>query len=150
MAWSHVGRSAGVLTALVPATSLGPIAVIFAMLAAVLGNVIYPRFARIQEPGLLWRRYWQILGSHAALALALLAITAMFPHALLRALGPKYAHLEKELFLMMLSAVILSILGCILEFGRARKSRIGMLDDLGNRFGRNAAHFPNPFQTNTP
>jgi O-antigen/teichoic acid export membrane protein len=100
--------------------ALGRIAVIFAMLASVMGNVIYPRFARVQEAGVLWRRYWQILGGHAALAFALLAFTAAWPEALLWVLGPKYAHLEKELFLMMLSAVMFSILGCMWQLNVAR------------------------------
>ena len=100
--------------------ALGRIAVIFAMLASVMGNVIYPRFARVQEVGLLWRRYWQILAGHAALALGLLALTALFPAALLWVLGPKYSHLEKELFLMMLSAVLFSILACMWQLNVAR------------------------------
>ncbi len=100
--------------------ALGRIAVIFAMLASVMGNVIYPRFARVQEGGLLWRRYWQILAGHAALALALLAFTAIFPDALLWVIGPKYAHLDKELFLMMLSAVLFSILACMWQLNVAR------------------------------
>jgi O-antigen/teichoic acid export membrane protein len=100
--------------------ALGRIAIIFAMLASVMGNVIYPRFARVQEMGMLWRRYWQILGGHAALALGLLAFTALFPDALLWVLGPKYSHLEKELFLMILSAVLFSILACMWQLNVAR------------------------------
>jgi O-antigen/teichoic acid export membrane protein len=100
--------------------ALGRIAVIFAMLASVMGNVIYPRFARVQEPQLLWRRYWQILGGHAVLALLLLLITALIPHALLWVLGPKYAHLDKELFLMVLNAVLFSILACMWQLNVAR------------------------------
>ena len=100
--------------------ALGRLAVIFAVLASVMGNVVYPRFARVQEPQLLWRRYWQILGGHAVLALVLLGITAAFPDALLWVLGPKYAHLEKELFLMMLSAVLFSVLACMWQLNVAR------------------------------
>ena len=100
--------------------ALGRLAVIFAMLASVMGNVIYPRFARVQEPGLLWRRYWQILGGHAALALLLLAFAGLFPEPLLWVLGPKYAHLRHELFLMVLSAVLFSILACMWQLNVAR------------------------------
>jgi O-antigen/teichoic acid export membrane protein len=110
----------GSATGVAEVGALGRIAVIFAMLASVMGNVIYPRFARVQEPGMLWRRYWQILGGHAALALALLAFTAVWPEALLWVLGPKYSHLQKELFLMMLSAVMFSILGCMWQLNVAR------------------------------
>lgn len=100
--------------------ALGRIAVIFSVLATVMGNVIYPRFARIQDSRHLWRRYWQVLGAHAAVALALLGFTALAPQALLWVLGPKYAHLEKELFLMMLSAVMFSTLACMWQLNVSR------------------------------
>jgi O-antigen/teichoic acid export membrane protein len=100
--------------------ALGRIAVIFTMLASLMGNVFYPRFARVQETHLLWRRYWQILGGHAAVALGLLLFTALFPDALLWVLGQKYSHLDKELFLMVLSAVLFSILACMWQLNVAR------------------------------
>ena len=110
----------GSATGVAEVGALSRIAVIFAMLASVMGNVIYPRFSRVQESGMLWRRYWQILGGHAAVALALLAFTALWPDALLWVLGPKYLHLDHELFLMMLSAVMFSILGCMWQLNVAR------------------------------
>jgi O-antigen/teichoic acid export membrane protein len=110
----------GNVTGVAEVGALGRLAVIFAMLASVMGNVFYPRFARVQEAGLLWRRYWQILGFHAAIALGLLALTALFPQALLWVLGPKYSHLEKELFLMILSGVLFSILACMWQLNIAR------------------------------
>jgi O-antigen/teichoic acid export membrane protein len=110
----------GSATSVADVGALGRLAVIFSVIASVMGNVIYPRFARVQERGLLWRRYWQILGSYAVLAFALLAFTALFPHAFLWVIGPKYAHLEKELFLMVLSAVLFSILACMWQLNVAR------------------------------
>lgn len=110
----------GSVTAVAEIGALGRLAVIFSMLASVMGNVVYPRFARVQEPQLLWRRYWQILGVHAALALILLAITAAIPDALLWVLGPKYADLHSELLLMVLSAVMFSILACMWQLNVAR------------------------------
>src|SRR6185503_8603165 len=86
----------------------------------VMGNVIYPRFARVQEPEMLWLRYWQILSGHAALALILLALAGFLPDALLWVLGPKYSHLKQELFLMMLNAVLFSILACMWQLNVAR------------------------------
>lgn len=100
--------------------ALGRLAVIFAVISSVMGNVIYPRFARVQESGLLWRRYWQILSGHVALAFGLLAIVELFPHALLWVLGPKYLHLDRELFLMVLSAVSFSVLACMWQLNVAR------------------------------
>jgi O-antigen/teichoic acid export membrane protein len=90
--------------------ALGRLGVIFAMIASVMGNVVYPRFARVQEPRLLWRRYWQIMGAYALFAFVLLALAGFFPDVLLWILGPKYSHLRKELFLMVLSAVLFSVL----------------------------------------
>lgn len=100
--------------------ALGRLAVIFSMIASVMGNVIYPRFARIQEPELLWKRYWQILGGFVVIALGLLAFTALFPEVLLWVLGPKYRHLDTELLLMILSAVLFSILACMWQLNVAR------------------------------
>ena len=60
---------------------------------------------------MLWRRYWQILAGFCAVSLVMLLFTAAFPEVLLWVLGPKYAHLGHELFLMMLSAVMWSVLG---------------------------------------
>jgi O-antigen/teichoic acid export membrane protein len=110
----------GSATGVAEVGALGRLAVIFAMLASVMGNVIYPRFARVQEAGLLWRRYWQILGGHAVLALALLGVAAIFPDAFLWVLGPKYANLKHELLLMILSAVLFSILACMWQLNVAR------------------------------
>jgi len=110
----------GSATGVAEVGALGRIAIIFAMLASVMGNVIYPRFARVQESGLLWLRYWQILSAHAALALVLLAITGFVPDALLWVLGPQYSHLKEELFLMMLNAVLFSILACMWQLNVAR------------------------------
>jgi O-antigen/teichoic acid export membrane protein len=110
----------GSATGVAEVGALGRLAVIFAMLASVMGNVIYPRFARVQEAELLWKRYWQILGGHAALALILLAFAGLFPGPLLWVLGPKYSHLEHELFLMVLSAVLFSILACMWQLNVAR------------------------------
>lgn len=100
--------------------ALGRLAVIFAVLSSVMGNVIYPRFARVQEGALLWKRYWQILGGHAALAAGLLALAGLFPEALLWVLGSKYSHLGPELFLMILSAVLFSVLACMWQLNVAR------------------------------
>jgi O-antigen/teichoic acid export membrane protein len=110
----------GSATGVAEVGALGRIAVIFAMLASVMGNVIYPRFARVQEPQLLWLRYWQILSGHAALALILLALAGFFPDALLWVLGPKYSHLKAELFLMVLNGVLFSILACMWQLNVAR------------------------------
>jgi O-antigen/teichoic acid export membrane protein len=100
--------------------ALGRLTIIFLTIGSVMGNVVYPRFARVLEPGLLWRRYWQILGGFCVLALTMLAFTAAFPEPFLWILGPKYVHLEKELFLMILSSVLISIMGTMWQLNVTR------------------------------
>jgi hypothetical protein len=46
--------------------------------------------------------------------------TAVFPEVLLWILGPKYAHLEHELFLMILSSVLLSVMGTMWQLNVTR------------------------------
>jgi len=101
----------GSTSAVAEVGALGRLAMIFTVLGSVMMNVVEPRFARVQEPAMLWRRYWQILGGVAAVSGVLLLATALFPEALLWILGPKYAHLEAELFLMILGTVLAWLLG---------------------------------------
>jgi O-antigen/teichoic acid export membrane protein len=110
----------GSATAVADVGALGRITVIFLVVGSVMGNVVYPRFARVQNPAELWRRYWQILLGFSAVLIMMLIITAAFPQVLLWILGPKYAHLEKELFLMILSAVLLSIMGTMWQLNVTR------------------------------
>ena len=84
--------------------ALGRFGMIFAVIASVINGVIVPRFARCQEPAVLRRRYWQTVTGFALLAGALVSITALFPKLLLWVLGAKYASLENEVWLMMLSS----------------------------------------------
>lgn len=91
--------------------ALGRLSMIFVVMGSVMMNVVLPRFARVQDPQTLWRRYWQIVGASFALDASLLFVAAFFPEALLWILGPKYAHLQAELFLMILGTVLASVLG---------------------------------------
>jgi hypothetical protein len=88
---------------------------IFLMLGSLMSNVVMPRFARVQEPGLLWQRYWQIIGALCVVLALLASVTAAFPHVVLWILGAKYAHLERELFLMVLGTLFWSVLGTMYQ-----------------------------------
>jgi O-antigen/teichoic acid export membrane protein len=110
----------GSTTAVADIGALGRLSMIFLMIGSVMGNVVYPRFARVHEPKLLWTRYWQILGGFCAIAGLMLVFTAAFPQLLLWILGPKYAHLKHELFLMVLSAVLLSVMGTMWQLNVTR------------------------------
>lgn len=100
--------------------ALGRLGMICLMLGSVMMNVVMPRFARVQEPRLLWRRYWQIVGATCGICVLLLVLSAAFPEILLWILGPKYAHLEAELFLMILGTVLGMILGTMYQLNLAK------------------------------
>ena len=100
--------------------ALGRLGMICLMLGSVMMNVVMPRFARVQEPGLLWRRYWQIVGATCGICALLLVLSAAFPELLLWVLGPKYAHLQAELFLMILGTVLAMILGTMYQLNLTR------------------------------
>jgi O-antigen/teichoic acid export membrane protein len=110
----------GSTTAVADVGALGRIGILFLMIASVMGNVVFPRFARVQDATILWKRYWQILGGFCVIAGVMLVFTATFPQVLLWVLGPKYAHLEQELFLMILSSVLLSIMGVMWQLNVTR------------------------------
>lgn len=110
----------GSTTAVADVGALGRLSMLFLMIGSVMGNVVFPRFARVNDPRMLWIRYWQILGGFCAIASLMLVFTALFPQVLLWVLGPKYAHLHQELFLMILSAVLLSVMGTMWQLNVTR------------------------------
>jgi len=95
--------------------ALGRIGMMFLMLGSLMTNVVMPRFARVHEPRLLWRHYWQIIGGLCVVLALFVSLAAVFPGILLWILGPKYAHLEAELFLMILGTVLWSVLGTMYQ-----------------------------------
>ncbi len=105
----------GSTSAVAEVGALGRIGMIFLMLGSLMTNVVMPRFARVQEPRLLWLRYWQIIGGLCAVLALFAALAALFPEWLLWILGSKYAHLEGELFLMILGTVFWSVLGTMYQ-----------------------------------
>lgn len=110
----------GSTSAVAEVGALGRIGMIFLMLGSLMTNVVMPRFARVQDARQLWRRYWQIIGGFSGLMILLLAAAAAFPEVLLWILGPKYAHLQTELFLMVLGTVLYSILGTMYQINLTR------------------------------
>lgn len=89
--------------------ALGRFAMIFTVVSSVMNGVVVPRFARCQDLSLLRRRYWQIVAGFAAVAGALVILSAAFPRPLLWVLGGQYANLESEVWLMMLSAALAAL-----------------------------------------
>jgi O-antigen/teichoic acid export membrane protein len=86
--------------------ALGRLAMIFAVLSNLLSNVFTPAFARCQSLRKLGWQYAIIVGGVACFSLAIIAAAAFFPSQFLFVLGGKYAHLERELLLMVAGAVI--------------------------------------------
>ena len=84
--------------------ALGRLSAVFSLVTAVLGNIVVPRFARLDSAQLLRRRYLQTVGGVVGLSLLLLSGALLFPGAILWVLGPKYAHLRQELALTVLLA----------------------------------------------
>lgn len=86
--------------------ALGRLAMVFGIASSILGHIVYPRFVRVQEPQVLWRRYWQILGIYTLFGASLVTVVGVFPREVLWLLGKQYAHLESEVLLMVLSSVL--------------------------------------------
>lgn len=91
--------------------ALGRLAMIFAVLSNLLANVFAPAFARCHDPRQLRRLYVGIIGIVAAFSLLVVAGAAFFPDQFLFVLGNKYAHLHRELLLMVGGAVLSALTG---------------------------------------
>lgn len=85
--------------------ALGRLAMIFAVLSNLLTNVFAPAFARCESPRRLRWQYLGIVGGVAAFSVVVLGSAALFPREFLLVLGSKYAHLERELVLVVAGAV---------------------------------------------
>ena len=86
--------------------ALGRFAMLFTLISSVVNGIIVPRFARCQDRNVLRRRFWQVAAGFAFLAGSLVAVSAAFPRPLLWVIGAKYANLESEVWLLMLSAAL--------------------------------------------
>lgn len=91
--------------------ALGRLGMVFTVLTNLLTNVFGPAFARCQDPKRLRWQYAAIVGGVTAFSLVLIAAAAFFPGAFLFVLGAKYAHLERELLLMVGGAVVGALTG---------------------------------------
>src|SRR5205085_3517350 len=84
--------------------ALGRLAMIFVVLANLLANIFVPAFARCQERRQLRSLYFEITGGVSLFCIVVIAAAAIFPDQFLFVLGNKYAHLHRELLLMVGSA----------------------------------------------
>ena len=98
-------------TAIAEVGALGRLAMIFTVLTNLLGNVFIPAFARCQDPRKLRWLYLLISCGVATFGFLILAVAAVFPDQFLFVLGNRYAHLHRELLLMVGSAVLAAMTG---------------------------------------
>jgi len=91
--------------------ALGRLAMIFAVLSNLLTNVFVPAFARCQSARKLRWLYAAIIGGVSAFSLMVLCGAGIFPDQFLFVLGNKYAHLHRELLVMVGGAVLSALTG---------------------------------------
>lgn len=100
--------------------ALGRLAMIFAVLSNLLANVFAPAFARCQSLRKLRWQYAAIVGCVAGFSLVVIGVAAFFPRQFLFVLGSKYAHLERELLLMVGGAVITALAATLWSLNAAK------------------------------
>lgn len=100
--------------------ALGRLAMVFAVLSNLLANVFAPAFARCQERSRLRWQYAGVVGAVTAFSLVIIGTAYFFPGAFLFVLGGKYAHLDRELLLMVGGAVITAIASTLWSLNAAK------------------------------
>lgn len=101
--------------------ALGRLVMVFAILGQLLTNILVPAFARCQSAARLRLQYFGIVGGVAACCAVVIAAAAFFPNQFLFILGDKYAHLQREL-LLMIAGTVLNMLAGTLWFLNASKA----------------------------
>ena len=91
--------------------ALGRLAMIFTILTNLLTNIFVPAFARCQERQRLRALYFEIIIGVTGFCLLVIAAAAIFPDQFLFVLGNKYAHLHRELLLMVGASVLAALTG---------------------------------------
>ena len=91
--------------------ALGRLAMIFTVVSNLLANVFVPAFARCHERRKLQWLYAAIAGGVVTFSLVVLLAAEFFPSEFLFILGNKYAHLHRELLLMVGGAVVGALTG---------------------------------------
>jgi hypothetical protein len=100
--------------------ALSRLAMIFAVLSNLLANVFAPAFARCQDRARLRWQYALIVGAVAGFSLAIMGAALFFPRQFLFVLGNKYAHLDRELLLMVGAAVITAMASTLWSLNAAK------------------------------
>jgi O-antigen/teichoic acid export membrane protein len=100
--------------------ALGRLAMIFTVLTNLLTNIFVPAFARCQDARKLRWLYAAIVGGVAAFSLLVLCWAGILPQQFLFVLGNKYAHLQRELLLIVAVAVLSALTGTFWALNAAK------------------------------
>jgi hypothetical protein len=100
--------------------ALSRLALIFAVLSNLLANVFAPAFARCQDGARLRWQYALVVGAVAGFSLVIMGAALFFPRQFLFVLGNKYAHLDRELLLMVGAAVITAMASTLWSLNSAK------------------------------
>jgi len=100
--------------------ALGRLAMIFTVLTNLLTNIFVPAFARCQDARKLRWLYAAIVGGVAAFSLLILCWAGILPQQFLFVLGNKYAHLQRELLLIVAVAVLSALTGTFWALNAAK------------------------------
>jgi hypothetical protein len=93
---------------------------IFGVFSGVIGTLVAPAFARAKSPVRIAQQYALSVGAFVALGTVLLLACLWFPRPFLLVLGPKYLHLENELFWMVLGIVGANVVAVMWNLNSAR------------------------------
>ena len=100
--------------------ALSRLAMIFAVLSNLLANVFAPAFARCQERARLRWQYALVVGAVAGFSVVIMGAALFLPRQFLFVLGNKYAHLDRELLLMVGAAVITAMASTLWSLNAAK------------------------------
>jgi hypothetical protein len=102
--------------------ALGRLAMAFNLLAAIIGMVYLPRFARMRTgagAGVL-AAYWKVQCGLAALMALVVGVTALLPDLVLLFLGPRYAQLQHEVVLSVGGGALALLAGTAFNMSASR------------------------------
>lgn len=93
--------------------ALGRIGVLYTIIGSLMASVLLPSFARTPDYLGTLHKYWLIFAGFLGLGAALTTVAWLFPDPLLWILGPQYAHLREELFLITLGSSLGAAFGSL-------------------------------------
>ncbi len=100
--------------------ALNRLAVIFAVLAGPLGQFVFPSFARASDRKRMWAMAIALVAGTVAFSIMVLAFAWWQGHWFLWILGGKYAHLQREMVLVLAGMALINIAGFVWAMNAAR------------------------------